>query len=179
MSNPMVKYGVYGGVLMLILTFLFYFIDYTMLASMWIGIGIIVIYLIFAVIAVRKQKSLNQGLIDFKNAFITSIGALAISNLIATIGMILLFNVVQPDLKDKISEQIVENTIGMMKSMNAPAEAIDEQLEEFKELPNNYTPGGQIKGYFSMLIFFAIVSLIIAAIMKSKRHELEEAQATD
>ena len=172
MKNQGIKYGLISGGIASILSLAVYFIDYSLFASLWLLALFLVIGIVIAVLAVRKEKSNQGNLLSFKDAFVTSFTCLVTAGLLGTIAGILLFNVIDPDLKVKVADRIMENTYTMMVKFNAPADAIDETMEEMAHLADDYSAKGQTMGFLKNLIFYAVIALIIGAIMKSKSDEL-------
>ena len=87
---------------------------------------------------------------------------------------IVLFNVIDPSLKETLKELILKKTISVMQSFggNDP-KAINEVIKKMNE-SDPYSPFEQIKGFVFALIFHCILGLILAAIFKSKNTEYNQ-----
>uniref|UniRef100_UPI0030CA552E DUF4199 domain-containing protein n=1 Tax=uncultured Flavobacterium sp. TaxID=165435 RepID=UPI0030CA552E len=87
--------------------------------------------------------------------------------LISVLFNILLFNVIDPSLKDSVKELSIEATVSMLKNFGTPSSAIKEAVEKISE-SNQFGIVEQLKGSLFSIIFSAIFGLILAAIFKSK-----------
>ena len=85
--------------------------------------------------------------------------------MISTAVSIIIFNFIDPDSAIALKELIVEKTISFMEGMGAPAEAIAEGVDKI-ESQNTFGFGTQLKSLAQSLVFFAVIGLIVAAIMK-------------
>jgi hypothetical protein len=125
-----------------------------MLISMSITIGI----LIYALIEYRSE--LNNRL-SFNQAFIIAFGISLVGNIIATAGQYIYTNLIDPTFYDTMAEQMT----AMMEKYNTPEKAMQEAVEQIR---NSGSIAVMAKNLLSLSIFMAIVSLIIAAIMKKE-----------
>jgi len=63
-------------------------------------------------------------------------------------------------------------TINIMEGMGAPAEAVAEGIEKI-ENQDTFGIGTQLKSLAQSLVFFAVIGLIVAAIMKKNNPDAE------
>lgn len=170
--KPAAKSGLTLGLIGIIITLLIYFINAKLLANIWVGITILVISLSLVVIfgiAYRKQVG---GYLSFKQAFIFSFVLLLVAGLISQSFNYLLFNVIDSDLTELVTDAALENTEAMMEKFNVPDEEIDKALENTEtQMANQYSLGGVMKAYMYSIIIYAIISLITGAIIKRKNPE--------
>ena len=96
-----------------------------------------------------------------------------LAGLIGTAFSILLFQVIDPDLPQLMSEAIIEQTVEMMEGFGANQEIIDEAIED-ADPAASFTVMGQIKSFGMVLIFYAVMSLITGAIIKRKVPDFTE-----
>jgi hypothetical protein len=86
---------------------------------------------------------------------------------IKTIFNILLYQVIDPELPGRLATAAIEQTEQMMTNMGAPADRIDEQLQSIEgRMHDQFSLMGQIKGFGIALIIYAVLSLILGAILK-------------
>ena len=172
-SQAAIKAGLVTGLILFVINFLCYFINYELLATSWVGILSVVLYcglIIFFGIQYRKELG---GFMSFGTAFQFAFVSLIIMLIITTLGTLLLFLVLDPGLSQRLADLTVKNTLEMMDSFGAgdlPAEQMDEMHRSFVEA---YTGWGQIRGAGFLLVFYAILSLILAAIIKKKDKSLD------
>lgn len=172
-TQAAIKAGVITGLILVVITFLLYFINYELLATSWIGFLTFAIYcglVIFFGIAYRKEVG---GFMNFGNAFQFAFVSLIVILVITTLGNFLLFLVLDPGLGQRMADLTLENTMKMMDSFGAgemPADQMDEMRNGMVEA---YTPWGMIKGAGIALVIYAILALILAAIIKKKDKSLD------
>ena len=170
--KPAAKSGLTLGLIGIIITLLIYFINAKLLANMWVGIVILVISLTLVVMfgmAFRKQVG---GYLSFKHAFLYSLILLLVAGLIGQSFNFLLFNVIDPDLPQLVTNAALENTEAMLEKFNVPDEEMDKALERTEsQMANQYKISGVMKAYFYSIIVYAIISLITGAIIKRRNPE--------
>jgi hypothetical protein len=167
-----IKHGLILSAISIVLTLGYYVIDYTLLATIKIGLLSLAIFLgygIYAGIAYRKEIG---GFISFKHAFIHGFVVFAFSALISTIFNILLYTVIDPDLGQNLTDVSVQNAEEMMRNFGMPEDQMDEALEKARaDAAHRYTVSGLALGYVWALIGCAVFALISGAIVKKKRPE--------
>ncbi|HLW18705.1 MAG TPA: DUF4199 domain-containing protein [Cyclobacteriaceae bacterium] len=168
-----IKAGLITGLFLTAFSFVCYFIDYKFLAATWLGLVTLAIYcglIIYFGIEYRKELG---GFMSFGTAFQFSFFSLLIMLAITTIGNMLLFMVLDPSLGDKLADVILENTLNTMDSFGV-GEMSSDQIEEMRNgMREGYTPVGMLKGVGFMAIFYAILSLILGAIIKKRDKSLD------
>jgi len=168
-----IKAGVIVGLITTVLTFLVYFINYELMVSAWYGFGTLAIYVgLIIYFGIQYRREIG-GFMAFGTAFQYAFIALVVMLVISTFGSILLFAVLDSGLGQRLAELTMENTLRMMDSFGAgelPSDQMDEMRKGFEEA---YTVPGMLKGAGFMLIFYAILALILGAIIKKKDKSLD------
>lgn len=166
--------GVILGIVSVVLTFVVYFISPITLASGTFGIGMLVVFIgILIYLGIQYRKSIG-GFMDFGPAFNFSFIAMVVAGIISQIGTALLYNVVDPALPGVLVEQTLENTMDMMEKFGAADAMSTQQIDEMREgFAANYTVMGQIKAFGIALIIYAVLSLILGAILKKRDKSLD------
>ncbi len=169
------KPGLTIGLVSLALTFIAYFIDSSLLASGWFGLVSIVVFFVLIIYFGKQYRTELGGFMSFGTAFNFSFIAIVISALVGLIGMILLYQVIDPALPGVLADKTLESTLEMMERFGASADSMTpEQLEEIKQSTlSNFTLGGQLKNFGFGLIIYAIIALILAAILKRRDKSLD------
>ena len=161
-----INYGLYLGAILALFTVLGYALNLELLVNFWMNLLILPIVIItFGIISTAKSKGLLNGFLSFKQAFSSYFITVAIGVLISTVVSIIIFNFIDPDAANTLKELIVEKTISLMEGMGAPAETIAENVEKI-ESQDTFGFGTQLKNLAQGLVFFAVIGLIVAAIMK-------------
>lgn len=166
--------GLILGILSVVITFVIYFVSPESLASFSTGMVILAIFLgVLIYLGIQYRKSIG-GFMDFGTGFKFAFVALIIAGLFGIVGNYLLYNVVDPDLPGVLVEAQLETTMAMMERFGAADAITSEQMDEIRNsTASNFTLVGQLKGFGFALIFYGIVSLIVAAIIKKRDKSLD------
>ncbi|MBN7817909.1 DUF4199 domain-containing protein [Algoriphagus pacificus] len=167
--------GLTIGLVSLALTFIAYFIDATLLGSAWFGLIAIVIFFVLIIYFGKQYRTEIGGYMTFGTAFNFSFIAILISGIISLIGQLLLFHVIDPSLAGVLSDQAFENALSMMENFGASADSMSpEQLEDMRaNTSRQFTLSGQLMGFGIGIIIYAIIALILAAILKKRDKSLD------
>lgn len=183
--NPYVKtnairFGLIVAAIGISYTLIAYLVDLKLLVQVYSGILLWLITLILLIVAVSKTRSMQGGFISFKEAFSTFIVGYIVSALVSVSFNILLFTVIDPQAAEELHELIIESTVSMMERFGAPEDQIDTQIEQMEQ-SNQFTIGSQLKSILWSIVVYAVIGLIVAAIMKKDRPyvEVEEESASN
>ncbi|MEM6844359.1 MAG: DUF4199 domain-containing protein [Bacteroidota bacterium] len=167
------KYGLFLGFISIAISLAIIMIDPTLMVASWfqlVNLGISATILIVAGLELRKQQG---GFLSFKNAFLSTLIIIAIGTAISTLYSIVQFNVINPELKETITESVVNNTVGTLESFGMSDEQIDEAVAGI-ESQDSFGVENLLIGYFTTtLIGGGIIALIIGAIVKKKEPEFD------
>ena len=167
-----IKWGLIVAGISIALTIALYAIDYTVMVQLKFLAISLLIYLgatIYASIDYRKEVG---GFLSYGKAFQHGFLVLAVSGLVATIFGFILYNVIDTELPQKLTDAAVDNARAIMEQLGAPEDQIEPALEKARtDTADRFTPMGQVKGYFGILIFSAIMALISALIAKKNQPE--------
>ncbi len=162
-----ITFGILTGIVSVLITTIIYVVDVQLFMSMWFGFSSIAVYLTISIILLSKTKKELNGVFTFKEAFTTYFIATIIGIAISVGFNILLFNFIDPSLKDTIREMTIKYTVEMMQKFGTPASAINEAIKEM-EANDQYSILGLLKGSVFSIAFSSIFGLIFAAFFKSK-----------
>ncbi|WP_114749277.1 DUF4199 domain-containing protein [Pleomorphovibrio marinus] len=161
------------GLIMVIINFLIYAFDSSALVGFWFAFFVLVLFfglLIYFGIQYRKEVG---GYLTYGAAFQFSFVALIVAGLIYTIGNILLYHVIDPALPEVLIEKQLSSVLEMMDKFGAGDSLSADDLDEMREsMVGSYTIVGQIKGLGVSFIFYALMALIVAAILKKRDKSL-------
>ncbi|HTN05773.1 DUF4199 domain-containing protein [Agriterribacter sp.] len=133
-----------------------------------------VIPIAIAVLAGLKQKKLNEGYIDFAATLKVVFTTFVIGTVISTLFNYVLFNFIDVPFREALTQETAEKAQQMMQKFGANQEQIDKAAEDMMK-GNNYSFSKQMLGAAFFCIFWFVVSVIIAAIIKKKRPEFPAA----
>ncbi|SIO12367.1 DUF4199 domain-containing protein [Algoriphagus halophilus] len=167
--------GLTIGLISLALTFIAYFIDATLLGSAWFGLIALVVFFGLIIYFGRQYRTEIGGFMTFGTAFNFSFIAILISGIIGLIGQILLFHVIDPSLPGVLGDLAFENSLKMMENFGASPDSLPPgQLEEMRaNTTNQFTLKGQLTSFGIGIIIYAIIALILAAILKKRDKSLD------
>ncbi len=167
--------GLIMGLVAFAITYVAYFIDSSLLASGYFALISLVVFFALVIYFGSKYRTDLGGFMSFGTAFNFSFISIVISGLISLVGQVFLFQVIDPSLPDVLADITFENSLKMMESFGQnpdtlPTEALDKIREQ---AAGSFTLGGQIKNFGFGLIGFAIIALILAAILKKRDKSLD------
>jgi hypothetical protein len=162
-----VTFGIVSGVLSALITAAIYAIDLNLFVKWWLGVSIMLIYIVIGVVLLSKTKKELNGVFTFKEAF-TTYFICAVIGIVLSVGFnILLFNVIDPGAKDTINEILIKYTAETMEKFGAPSMAVNERINKMQE-NNPYSTVELLKSSVFSIGGSALFGLILALIFKSK-----------
>lgn len=168
LKSTSINYGIYLGISLVLYTVLSYVIDIEFLVNFWMNLLILPLVIIgFGVVSCAKAKSLLNGFINFKQAFSAYFIPIAIGVIISTLVMVVLFNFIDPDSAEYLKELSISKTQSFMEGLGTPQAQINEAITAI-ESQDTFGIGTQLRSLAQSLIFFTVIGLIVALIMKKK-----------
>jgi energy-coupling factor transporter transmembrane protein EcfT len=170
-----IKPGLTIGLISLAVTYLVYFINSTLLVSAWFGLISLVIFFVLIIFLGTQYRTELGGFMNFGTAFNFSFITLLISGLIGIVGQILLYQVIDPSLPEVLADQSMKSAMEMMERFGANPEMMStEQMDEIRNRTlEGFSIGGIVKNFGIVLIIYAIIALILAAILKKRDKSLD------
>jgi hypothetical protein len=90
------------------------------------------------------------------------------------LGSQLLYHVVDPALPGVLIESQMETQMAMLERFGAADSMTSEQIDEIRSnLESGYTMVGQLKAFGIIVIVYAIIALILGAILKKRDKSLD------
>lgn len=130
-------------------------------------IGYLFIILI-AVLATQRQKKLNGGYLDFREALRIAFTVLVLAMLAQSLFSYILFNFIDRDFRDALTQVNLEKTEQWLKKFGMPEDQVHKAIEEERS-KDQYSPGRISLGFAVSCIFQFVIALIIAAVTKKKQ----------
>jgi hypothetical protein len=170
LQSHVIKWGLIVGAVSIVLTILLYVIDYTLMVQLKTLFVMLLIYLGITIYAGIDYRNSIGGFLPYGKAFVHGFLVLAISALVATLFSMILYNVIDTELPQKLTDASLENTREMLTNFGTPEDAIDQALEDARSrTENQFTITGQLIGFASILFFSAIMALISAIFVKKNQ----------
>lgn len=162
-----ITFGIISGMISLLITTLIYTFNIELFISFWTGFISILIYIVISIILLLKTKKELNNVFPFKQAFTTYFISAIVGICISLIFNIILFNFIDPGVKETIKDLSVKYAVEMMRKFNTPEDAMSKAIADL-QANDQFSIGQLIKGSTFSLAFSAVYGLIIAAIFKSK-----------
>ena len=170
-SNPGVKWGIAGGVILVFLNVITYIAGAAVLFSWWNSVLQLAVFIAIAVMAGREKKKALGGYINFKDALKPVFTTFIIGTAIITIYQYILYKYIDPQLVDALKQNLLESTAKWMHRFRAPQEEIDKQLDELSKTNFNVGFAKSFMDFLKGIIFYFAVSAILSLIIRKKRPE--------
>ena len=164
MNNIIIKNGLFGSI---IVSALLVFVTMYMKAnpekevSMMIGFAVMILAFFFVALGIKQQRDANNGLISFRNAFLTGFWiTLIISTVYVLVWLIILYNFF-PNFAEHYTDMAIQ------KANPEEVVKVTEEMNSFKEMYKNpimvilFT-------YLEILPLGIVFSLVSALILKKK-----------
>ena len=172
-KSSAINYGLYLGGLLSLYTVLGYALYLGILVNFWMYLLVLPLVTIgFGIISTAKAKSLSGGFLDFKQTFSTYFITVAIGLMISTVLSIIIFNFIDTDAANEIKEIAISKVESFLERMNRPADEIAEAVDKI-ESQDTFALGIQLKSLAQSLVVFAIIGLLVAAVMKKTNPDAE------
>jgi hypothetical protein len=161
-----ISYGIITGIVSTLITASIYSIDLNLFTAWWVTVISFSSYIIISIVLLSKTKKELKGVFSFKEAFTTYFICAVIGILISVVFNILLFNFIDPSIKDSIKEISIKYAVEMMHKFNAPSTAINEAVKKLQE-NDQFSIIELLKGSVFSIIFSSLFGLLLALIFKS------------
>jgi hypothetical protein len=170
-----IKPGLTIGLVSLAITYLAYFIDSSLLASMWMLFIGLAVFFVLIIYFGKQYRTEIGGYMSFGAAFNFSFVTMVISGIVSLIGQILLYHVIDPSLPQVLSDIAFDRSMEMMAGFGQNPDTLPPAtLDEIRaSTASSLTIGGLVKSFGFGLIIYAIIALILAAILKKRDKSLD------
>ena len=172
MINEIIKkngitYGVIIGAILSLITAFMYAVDLELFIAWWTTLLSFSVFIIIPIIMLSKTKKELNGIFSFKDAFTNYFIAATIGVLISVAFKIILFNFIDPSVKETLLDLTIKYLISTSEKFGVPASSLNETISKLRET-DPYSIVEQLKGSIFAVFFCAIVGLVMAAFFKSK-----------
>ena len=166
MNKKALNLGILMGVIGILLFLLIAIIEPGMVLSSVLGLAGFAFAIILPIIFIRKEREAQGGFITFGDAFKIGFFGLVIGGLIGTGFQILYTQIIDPEFGARMTAKSLEMTNSFMEG-NMSDDLRETQLREMeKTMGEQYTIAGMLKTFGYVAIFYAVLSLILALILK-------------
>ncbi|HPD65034.1 MAG TPA: DUF4199 domain-containing protein [Bacteroidia bacterium] len=166
MSGIIIKYGIIGGLIAIVGTLVSYTLSDILFQKLLLNSLIQLIFfalqIYVAVRAVREIRSINGGMITFKDSFASSLGVLFILSVISIAFSLLLFNVIDKNYAEKTKLAVMESMEQRFEKYPIDEDKKLEILESYEKRDFSFTPAKAGKSLGTITGVSIIIALIIA-----------------
>lgn len=166
-NKPSINLGLIIGAISII-TFLMMVISPG--GFMWmsiIGVASLIVSIWISASMVKRQRKLLGGFISLGAVFQLVFVGFIIGGIIGFLFQYLYITLIDPAYPSELAAKAVEMTYGFMQSGGVDDATAEEALRKVEQdTLAQYTPLGMLKSFGFGLVIYAIVALIMAAIMK-------------
>jgi hypothetical protein len=168
-TNILLQYGMMGALGSALLYVILYLGGTSFFSSLMVIPLSLAIPIIIAIFACIKAKRENGGFLSFKGALKICFGIFVLSALATTILSFFIYYF-DPAFKESMMQLTIEKTQQMMAKFNAPQDTIDKAIKQISETDIG-SVGTMVKNFAQGCIFWFVIALIVAAIMKKNKPE--------
>jgi hypothetical protein len=127
---------------------------------------------VLAVLGAIKQKKLNGGFLDFRQALKITFTVFVFALAVQTIFNYFLLNYIDTNFKTVLAQATLEKTEVLMRKFGASDEMIEKAMDNARA-HDPFTFSRMLLGYAFWCIVMFIFSLIISAIVKKQKPEFD------
>ncbi|WP_250631937.1 DUF4199 domain-containing protein [Rhodoflexus caldus] len=171
MNNTAIRYGLILAAIGIVSQLAIYMVNVELMASMSSGLIMLVISIVLIIYFARLLRQSRGGFATFREMFGDIFTMLMISALVGAIFNYILFNFIDPELATTIKNLTIKNSEAMFVKLGMSAEQIDLALAEIEKQDMSMTIGKSVQQLAVSGIVYAIISAILAAILKKNKPE--------
>lgn len=161
-----ITYGIIVGAALSLITTIMYIINLELFITWWTTLLSFSIFIIIPTLLLIKTKTKLKGNLPFKDAFTTFFICSLVGLIISVTYKIILFNFVDPSIKDSLLELTINYLKNTSVKFGVPTSSLNEMIQNLKKT-DPFSVGEQIKGAIINLFFCGILGLVMAAFFKS------------
>ena len=159
-------YGVYAALGSFVLMLAVYLIQSEWMAERWVSLSSSLLNVVFMFVACSAFRK-AQGTATFGEAWTVSMVASGVAALVGMLLSMVLFFVIDPTLPQLLVDLSIDQSREMMESIGMSGAMLDMQLEGMRaQLAFVFSFKGMLLFSILSLAFWAVLSLVVAAIMK-------------
>jgi hypothetical protein len=169
LNRESTKYGLMLGLFSTAVYLLTYVINPMLLVKWWLGIAIMVIFIVALVIICKAIRKANGGFISFGEMFQSIFIVMIVSSVISVGFQWILYKVIDPTLEETLRTALIENTSQWMMDWGMS----DSEIEKATEGMQTQSFAPSIWSLLATLFGAGIFALIFAAIFKKKNKDAD------
>ena len=137
-----INFGVISGLIGVAITTLMYLVDLKLFVNMWIGFGMLAIWIVIGCVLLSKSKKERAGVLTFKEGFTTYFLSAFIGILISTAFNMFLLNFFDTEARDIINQNLIDDVTPVMNHDNTVIRGL-ERFRIVKRFINIFNMGAR------------------------------------
>jgi len=167
-----ISYGAITGVVLSLITAIIYATNLELFIAWWTSLLSFSVIIIIPIIALLKTKKQLNGILPYKDAFTSYFITAAIGLLISIGFKIILFNFIDPSVKDTLLNMTIKYLVSTSEKFGVAKSALNETIVKLQN-SDPFSVAEQLKGAIFNLFFCIILGLLMAAFFKSNSSSQE------
>jgi uncharacterized membrane protein YjfL (UPF0719 family) len=172
LDNPYMKHGLTGGFMVIVIVTVFYLVGTKTFVDPFFSVVrfllLFVTVIALGVVAGGEQKSLNNNLLPFHEAFTMVFLTFMVIGVVYNLYNYLLFNLIDPGLSERVKGAVIENMSSTLTDSEMDGDRADKIIEAAKKQSYNVSIGKTMLGILIWAAISFLVALIVSAIMKKE-----------
>lgn len=166
------QYGLFSAAAAVLIFVILYILgaEYFMSPVAWISSYLLPI--VFAVLGAMHIKKKNNGFLNFNESLKVTFGVFVITGLMSTIVSYFIFNYLDVAFAERMKQLTIEKSQEAMQRFGVPESEMEKAMDKISE-QDIFSIGSLLKSFAYACILYFIEALIISAIIKKKKPELE------
>ncbi len=171
-NKETLQYGLFSAAAAVLIFVILYILgaEYFMSPVAWISSYLIPI--LFAVLGGLHVKKNNNGYLNFNEALKITFGVFVITGLLSTIVSFFIFNYLDVAFAERMKQLTIEKAQEAMARFKVPESEMEKAMDKMAE-HDLFSFGSLLKSFAYACILYFIEALIVSAIIKKKKPELE------
>lgn len=171
-NKETLQYGLISAAAAVLIFVVLYILgaEYFMSPAAWISSYLLpIVFAVFGAIQVKKK---NDGFLNFNESLKITFGVLVITALVSSIVSYFIFNYMDVAFAERMKQLTIEKSQETMQKFGVPEAEMEKAMEKIDE-QDIFSFVSIAKSFAYACILYFIEALIISAIVKKKKPELE------
>jgi hypothetical protein len=166
MNKNSLNIGIYSGIAGIVLFLITAIIDGGAMFLFGIGVISIAVSILIPVIFIKREREERGGVISFKDAFVVGFLGLLLAGVISSAFTLIYTQLIDTEYAQRATYKSLEMSKGFMEG-NMAQDDMEKALREMEEDGmERFTLMGIIKSLGWAAIFYAVIALIVGAVLK-------------
>lgn len=171
-NRELLQFGLISGLAAIFVFVIIYVLGSEYFLSPIVWVSSFGLPIVFAVLGARAAKKNGNGYLPFSGALKICFGVFVLTGLLSTLFSFTMFNFIDVAFGESVKQLTIEKTMEFMQRFKVPDTEVDKQIDQLVEM-DMFSLGNLFKSFAQSCIAYFIEALIVAAIVKKKKPEIE------